>query len=312
MDPSLNSRVLSARSMGRGHAASSSNGRRLKRRGQLGFYLVLSFLFLALETFAPSVTVKIRGYANDLVAPILSILAKPISATQSGLERIAGASDVYIDNQRLLDENDRMRQWQKAAQVLMGENERLKAMLKAPAREVPTAATGRVVGIGGGSFERSVIINVGSRDSVRRDYPVVDDSGLLGRVIHVGQISARTLLITDLNSRIPVRFERTGVLAIAEGQNDAYLRLAFLSKNDQITVGDRLLTSGHGAVYPPDIPVGRVVSISGDVVVMEPMALIDRLDFIKVLAYQPLIPENESQVLPQNVDPANDTGGRDD
>ena len=101
-----------------------------------------------------------------------------------------------------------------------------------------------------------------------------------------------------MNSRIPVRLERSGVLAIAEGQNEDLISLRFLPQNAQVKIGDRVLTSGHGANFPPDLPVGRVVDVTGNVVLMEPLGNLSRLDFIKVLAYSPVIPEEDTITNP--------------
>lgn len=262
-------------------------------RGSLAFwlYFVAAAALFLLEVAGSDLPQRVRAHANDLVAPVLSVLERPIRGAQNGLERIAGVSDIYVENQDLRSENDRLRQWREAALQLARENERLRQMMKVPGREVPTAATGRVVGVGGGAFERSVIINVGAGDGVRRQWPVVDEAGVVGRVIQVGQWSSRVLLVSDLNSRIPVRVERTGALAIAEGQNSERIALTYIPQGSEVRVGDRILTSGHGGVFPPDLPVGRVVEVDDDRVFLDAAALIDRIDYVRVMAYEIPVPE---------------------
>ena len=94
------------------------------------------------------------------------------------------------------------------------------------------------------------------------------------------------LLVTDLNSRVPVRLERTGDLAIAEGQNEPFLLLRFLPEEVTVRVGDRLLTSGHGGAFPPDLPVARVSDVSGDLIRLEPLGILGKLDYVRVLDYR--------------------------
>ncbi|WP_374764870.1 rod shape-determining protein MreC [Yunchengibacter salinarum] len=280
-------------------AGGVASGARFQRRGggegRVAFWLyaVVALLFLLMETLNYDIPGQVRGTAGDVVAPVLDLLERPISATQSGLERLAGVSDIYLENQRLTDENDRLRQWRAAAIQLRRENERLRTMLKVPGREVPIAATGRVIGVGGGAFERSVIINVGRADGVSRNWPVVDRFGLVGRIIHVGQWSSRVLLVNDLNSHVPVRIARTGDLAMGEGRNSERLRLTFLPPEARVQDGDRVTTSGHGGVYPPDLPLARVVSVGREEILMSPLAGLDRLDYVRVLAYDPPAPERE-------------------
>jgi len=284
--------MQSARLSGRGSGARRAN----RGREALWFYMLVSVAFLTLEVFGPGIPTQIRAFANDLVAPILHTLERPLRAVQGGMERLAGVGDIYVENQSLRDENERLKQWREAAMQLGRENERLRQILKVPKREVPPAATARVIGVGGGTFERSVLVGAGSTDNVLRGYPVVDESGLLGRVIHVGRWTSRVLLITDLNSRVPVRVERTGALAIAEGQNEGFLRLLFLPRGTRVQVGDRLLTSGHGGVFPPDLPVARVSEIDSDYIYLEPLGFLDKLDFVRIMAYQ-AVPD-EDEILP--------------
>jgi rod shape-determining protein MreC len=255
--------------------------------------MLVSVAFLTLEVFGPGVPRQIRSVANDIVAPVLSFLERPVRGIQAGLERLAGVGDIYTENQDLREENERLKQWREAAMQLGRENERLRSMLKVPNREVPPAATARVIGVGGGTFERSLLIDAGSVDNVALGYPVVDENGLIGRVVQLGRWSSRVLAITDLNARVPVRVERTGDLAIAEGQNEPFLRLRFLPKESDIKVGDRLLTSGHGSAYPPDLPVARVITIEADIIHLEPLGGLDRLDYVRVMAYRAVPDEDE-------------------
>ena len=290
----LSPTMQTARLSGSGQVARRAN----RGRETLWFYLLLAFVFLILEAFGPGVPSQIRAFANDLVAPVLHTLERPVRAAQGGLERLAGVGDIYVENQDLREENERLRQWREAAMQLGRENDRLRQILKVPKREVPPAATARVIGVGGGTFERSVLVGAGSSDNVIAGYPVVDENGLLGRVIHVGRWTSRVLLITDLNSRIPVRVERTGALAIAEGQNEPFLRLRFMPRGSSVQVGDRILTSGHGSAFPPDLPVARVSEIAADYVYLEPLGFLGKLDFVRIMAYT-AVPD-EDTILPED------------
>lgn len=255
----------------------------------------VAIVFLLMEMFGPGVSRSIRGYASDLIAPLLVVLEGPIRATQSGIERIAGVSDIYLENQNLREENDRLRQWREAAQRLILENERLRDILKVPQREVPPVATAHVIGVGGGAFERNILINAGSKDGVERGLPVIDEAGLVGRTIEIGYWTSRILLITDFNSRVPVRLERTGDVAIAEGLNEAFMRLRFLAADVSVRVGDRVVTSGHGGFFPPDLPVAQVASIEEDIILLSPLSPLGALDFVRVMDYRPLPPEQERE-----------------
>ena len=284
-----------------GLASNGGGSRRSNRgRGGLWFYLIVAIALLLLELVGAKLPSQIRSLANDIVAPVLSVLERPVRFVQSGMERFAGVSDIYLENQNLRGENERLKQWREAAMQLSRENEQLRLILKVPKREVPAAATARVIGVGGGPFERSVLVNAGTLDGVVRGLPVVDENGLIGRIIHAGRWTSRVLLITDINSRIPVRLERSGDLGIAEGQNESFLRLTFLQPDASVEVGDRILASGHGSVFPPDLPVARVSSINEDIIRLEPIGVLGKLDFVRIMNYQAL-PDAE-QVLANPVE----------
>ena len=281
----MNTQPIASSSYDRAHQVSRGHG-------SAYIYIVLALIALTLESVNHDFPSKARTLATDIVMPVLTLLEKPVRGTQDGLERLAGVSDIYQENQRLHDENDQLRRWREAATQLMRENEQLRSMLKVPGRETPIAATARVIGVGGGAFERNFLLNVGSSDSIKISQPVVDARGLIGRIHEVGYLSSRVLLVTDLNSRIPVRIERTGALAIAEGQNEDQIRLRFLPSDTQVVVGDIVLTSGHGGMFPPDLPVARVVQVDREQTLLQPFGMFSKIDRVRVMDYNPLDREN--------------------
>jgi len=272
-----------------------SPSRRALGRGQSSFlvYLCLALLLLATEALVPAIPERARMIAIDVVSPILSVTERPIRAVQGGLERIAGVSDIYVENAELKAEIRALKQFKTATIELNRENERLRAMLRAPSREIPVTATARVIGVGGGAFERTILLDVGGSQGVQQDSPVLDDTGVIGRVIVVGQNSSRVLLLSDLNSHIPVRSDRSGALGILRGQNGPEMLLDFVEDSDQVTVGDVLVTSGHATVFPPDLAIARVSRKTDTAIYAVPIAGIERLANVRVLQYHPLPPEAE-------------------
>ena len=264
----------------------SAGVRRSKGGAGLFLYFLVALALLLFESFNSPVPAKIRQVAADTATPILSLMDGPIRATQDGIERLVGVGIIFDQNTFLKKENEELRHWQSAALQLGRENERLLAILKGAGKEVPAIATGRVVGVGGGAYESSVIINVGKNQNVQRHWPVVNELGLVGRIISVGKLSSRVLLLTDLNSKIPVRISRSGMPGILEGRNSDVMKLNFLKPEAEVRVGDRIITSGHGSMFPPDLLIGNVTSVSELGIEVTPAAYLDRLDYLRVLAYR--------------------------
>lgn len=276
------------------------------------FLVVLAVALLVLSRLDHPAVHAARAAVSDAVSPALSFLARPVDAAHRGWQWLTDLGEMYDQNQDLRREVETLRQWQDVALRLERENRRLRELLNAPASGARPVATPRVIGVTGGPFVRSVLVNAGARDGVERGMAVVDIGGIVGRVIQVGERTARILLITDLNSRIPVRIEGTETNAIAQGRNAEALDIAFVADEGRISVGDRVVTSGHGGVFPPGLPVGPVVRGSGDRLQIRPMALMERLDFVQILA-RPAAPEDsESTDAGDDSDSASGepTGGR--
>ncbi|MGH8270505.1 MAG: rod shape-determining protein MreC, partial [Steroidobacteraceae bacterium] len=123
-----------------------------------------------------------------------------------------------------------------------------------------------------------VLIDRGSVNGVGAGQAVLDDNGVVGQTLHVGPWSAEVILITDPEHALPVQIERTGLRTITVGSGDSTsLALPYLSANADIRVGDVLVTSGLGGVFPPGYPVAKVTEVHKDAV--QPLAHVRAVPF---------------------------------
>lgn len=228
---------------------------------------------------------RARNEVTDFVAPVLDAIAQPVATGARLIEEAEQLIALREENVRLREENTRLKQWQSAALNLESENEQLRDLLSYQPKDVVRYITARVVGDRGGAFVRSILINEGSDVGVRKGQAAVVGDGLLGRVASVGENSARVLLITDLNSRIPVMVQETRIRAVLAGDNSQDPRLAFLSANATLKVGQRIVTSGHGDVFPPGLPVGVIAEVGESGVRVRPFASEERLRFIRLVDF---------------------------
>ena len=166
---------------------------------------------------------------------------------------------------------------------MQAENQSFRELLNVKADPTLTFVTARVISDAGGSFIKSVLLPVGGRDRVQKGNAVMSGHGLVGRVMEVGQSSSRVLLVTDLNSHIPVVLQGTRTKAILAGKNQDLMKLERLPPDSGMTVGTRVVTSGDGGQLPPDLPVGTIVSADADGVWVKPLADIDRLTHVQVV-----------------------------
>jgi rod shape-determining protein MreC len=131
--------------------------------------------------------------------------------------------------------------------------------LRRPERRLVASAVASSVSANGGT--RTAILSAGLTDGVRPRMPVIAADGLAGRVTDVGRNASRMMLLTDISSRVPVKVVRTGWTGIAAGTGGTRLDFIYdiASGADRIRVGDRLVTSGDGGLFPPGLPVAVIV-----------------------------------------------------
>ena len=228
---------------------------------------------------------RTRTALLDLLAPVFDVLSRPAEAVSSTFGEAGQILHVYRDNRDLREQVARLERWQDAARRLDSENQALRSLLNFPADPQMRSITGRVIGDSGGSFVRTILVGVGTEQGVAKGQAAVTGEGLVGRVAEAGERSARILLITDLNSRIPVLVESTRERAVLAGDNTARPRLLYLSPEARLSPGDRIVTSGHGGALPAGLPIGVVAEVGEHGVQVQPYVDWSRLDYVRLLDY---------------------------
>lgn len=252
------------------------------RRAQYGLFfsflaavagLVIGLILLALSLIAPQSYASIRGVALDATAPVTSGL-RQVTATIGGIFTGAGNYwDAAHQNARLKRERELMLQRIIEAKAISLENRELKATLQLREHSRSPVATGRVVGSSFSSPRRYAIFSAGTSDGVRIGMPVQSAKGLIGRVIDAGSIASRVLLVSDRASIIPARILRSGQPVISQGRGDGTIDLRPLEVGrNPFKPGDIVITSGTGGLYPPLVPIARVVRLDDDGAIALPVA----------------------------------------
>jgi rod shape-determining protein MreC len=260
----------------------------LKSAAQRFAYSALVLLSIAIMVIGRadgSLIEHIRTKTNDIVAPVLEAVTQPVTAVSDVAAHLRSLAELYHENERLKTENAALMQWQQVARRLDNENSGLRTLMNYLPEGAVWFITGRVIGTSGGAFSRNLLINRGTLDSVAKGQAAATGSGLVGRVTEVGDRAARVLMITDLNSRIPVQIEGNHDRAILAGDNTDRPQLAYVGPHTKINVGDRIVTSGDGGVFPPGMPVGTVVSTDGGNIRIEPFADLSRVEFLRVVDF---------------------------
>jgi rod shape-determining protein MreC len=199
-----------------------------------------------------------RGALSDWTAPALSALRGPLTALQNGIGGFANIFSVYSENAELRRENAELHKWQQVALSLEDRMRSYQQLLNAVPETRTHFITARVIGESSRPFVKTMILNAGSAQRVAKGQAVANERGLLGRIYVIGENTSWVILLTDLNSRVPVVIEPSHRRAILIGDNTPAPQLELDVGDGPVRPGDRVLTTADGGLLPPDVPVGMV------------------------------------------------------
>jgi rod shape-determining protein MreC len=252
------------------------------RRAQYGLFfsflaviagIIVGLFLLVLSLVAPASFNGVRGAALDVTGPIASALHE-VTATATGL--VSGAGDYWdaaSQNGQLKRDNRAMLRRMVEARAIMQENAQLKAALQLREQTHDAIAAGRIVGSSFNSPRRFAILSVGTSDGVRVGMPVRSADGLVGRIVDAGSLASRVLLVSDRANIVPARLLRGGIPVIAQGRGDGTIDVRPLEVGrNPFRRGDIIITSGTGGLYPPLVPIARIVKLDDDGAVAIPLA----------------------------------------
>ena len=268
------------------------------RRAQYGLFfsfiaviagIVVGVILLTLSLVAPQQFERVRGAALDVTSPITGGLYE-VTATAEGLFTGAGNYwDAANQNAQLKRERQAMLRRMVEAKAIFQENRQLKAVLQLREQKRASVAVGRIVGSSFNSPRRFAILSVGTSDGVRIGMPVRSPDGLIGRIIDAGALASRVQLVSDRANIVPARLLRNGIPVIAQGRGDGTIDVRPLEVGrNPFKRGDIIITSGTGGLYPPLVPIARVVKLDDDGAVGVPLADPSMISFAIVeLPFEP-------------------------
>lgn len=264
-------------------------------------------------------TVDQRWQSLELVRSALSSVIYPLQYTIDLPIRLYYWSDeVFSSRQVLLEKNREFEarhlenrvQLQKL-DIIEKENERLRELLSATSKTTERLLISEIINVDVDPYRQLILLNKGSTSDVYQGQPIIDAQGIMGQIIHVSPLSSTAMLITDASHALPVQIDRTGLRANAFGTGKMdQLNLRYLPHNIDIQVGDTLITSGLGGVFPPNYPVARITKVerpAGEpfaTVVAIPLAQLDTSREVLLVWRSDSAEKTENAQPPGEKDPA--------
>ena len=215
-------------------------------------------------------TVDHRWQSLELARGALASVLYPLQYTIDLPIRLYYWSDEVFSNQQSLLEKNRefeARHLENRVQlqkldIIEKENERLRQLLSATQKITERLLISEIINVDVDPYRQLILLNKGSNSDVYQGQPIIDALGIMGQVVHVGPLSSTAMLITDASHALPVQIDRTGLRANAFGSGKIdLLNLRHLPHNVDIQVGDTLITSGLGGIFPPNYPVASITKV---------------------------------------------------
>lgn len=253
----------------------------------------------------------IDRFVLALSTPVQSAITWTIDGAADTWTNYAWLRGVREQNAALTAENAKLREQLNGLVETRAENERLKKALTFAEGAAGTEIPARVIGVGPTSNALTLRINRGEDDGVKKGMPVATHEGVVGQIIRATGSSADVLLLTDSNSFMGVRNQRSRARAVAKGRGDREVTIdfQFALRTDDLEEGDAIVTSGTDGVFPPGLMVGRLTAIqrktTGPLAFAQVIPAVDvnRIEEVFVLSAAGLA-QGGGAVLPFVVQPA--------
>jgi rod shape-determining protein MreC len=253
-----------------------------------------------------SIVLMMTDHRTQQLDALRDILATIVYPLQYAVQLPFAAVDRFYDNlimhRELVDENERLRKKQlfigaqlQKLNALEAENRRLRMLLESSGDVREQVFIAEVLAVDSDPYRHQILINKGTRQGVHPGQPLIDQQGVVGQIVHANTFTSSAILITDPNHALPVQVDRNGLSTLAVGTGNLQeLELPHLPNNDDIKVGDLLITSGLGGRFPRGYPVARVTEVEFDPghpfarIKAQPTAQLDRIREVLLVISEPL------------------------
>ena len=229
-----------------------------KQRFSLFGLVILSILFIFAESTEFKQFNYLRSFIKDSIYRGSIIVSTPSKAFSNISKNASEHINLYGNYKKLKLENDKLKNSSSKLKFLELENTQLRNLIDEQEAKTANFVSARVMIDKQGPYLNSFIINIGSNKNLKNGMAVLDGSNFIGRIVDVNFFSSRILLVSDLNSKIPVIIEPSANHAILSGHGDSDATLEYLPEMHKLQNGDKVFTSGKEGIFNVGIPIGEV------------------------------------------------------
>ena len=229
-----------------------------QQRFSLFALIIFSIILIYVETIEAKPLNYLRSFIKDTIYRGSVVVSFPSKGFGSVSNVVKNHLNLFNKNIKLKEENSKLKEQIYDPDFLIFENKQLRQLLDEQVTSSTNLVSARVIFDKQSPYLNSFIINSGSNKKIKNGMAVLDGKYFIGRIVDVNFFSSRVLLVTDLNSKIPVIIEPSGYHAILNGHGKSEPTLEYLPKNHKVQLGNKVYTSGKEGIFAPGIPIGEV------------------------------------------------------
>ena len=257
--------------------------------GQRSLYfglIIITFLIMFIGKADLAIIKKINIIISDLSSPIISSFSNQTKIIGNSFNYLSNTASLKEENKNLYLENMKLKKYEILSNMYENENSLLKNQLNLVPQKIPNFITVRAISAPGNVFAHSLLINSGRSAGIEKGNAVLFNGIFIGQIVSVGNNSSRVLLISDVNSMIPVVVSNNRIPSILTGENLILPSLKFLPNNVKLNHGSIVQTSGHGGLLPVGLPIGSVVKHSSEKNYVRPLIDLNLINYLQVLLWR--------------------------
>ena len=260
-----------------------------KQKFSLLSLITLSIIILILSSFDYKVIKTVRSGINEIIYRGSFVISAPEKIVKNLNTEIRNHFGLYSNSKKLEKELNEYRSQKISLDILKFENQKFRQQLDDYLISTEIVFS-KIIIDNKSPFLRSIVINKGSRDGIKSGMAVLDQQYLVGKVIEVNFGTSRVLLLSDINSNIPITISPGNLLAIATGTGKDQAKVNFLKKThfDKITNDSLVYSSGTGGLIKSGVPIGRITNFDSKIdedINIEFFSDFSQLQYVSVVAF---------------------------
>lgn len=244
--------------------SASSFSRTSENKSVRYIFLILTVMIMLFSRVYSKPMDHARSMVMNVTSPLVTLVSKPVAMTQNIFSQANDMMNLQEEIHSLRLETEELQIWKNKALELQGQNNALRSLMNFIPSPSLTWVTAEVSSHQVTNFSHGLVISAGEKDGILKGQAVVTGNGLVGRVVDTSAHTSTVLLLTDVNSAIPVVLENTRDRVILSGNNTNEASLKYFPEGATIQKDTQLLTSGDGQFVPAGIPVGYISFVDGD------------------------------------------------